>query len=81
MFYCYASEKKPKTPIVHDLEDNKNKSNINNEDLSNIHMDNLKKMDENSLHKLKTKINCEYRTVLYENQISDDKIILYKKVD
>ena len=49
MFSCYASEKKPKTPIVHDLEDNKNKSNINNEDLSNIHMDNLKKMDENAL--------------------------------
>ena len=80
MFSCYASEKKPKTPIVHDLEDNKNKSNINNEDLSNIHMDNLKKMDENALHKLKTKIDYEYRTALYENQINNDKIILYKKL-
>ena len=80
MFSCYASEKKSKTPIVHDLEDNKNKSDLSNDDLSNIHMDNLKKMDENSLHKLKTKINCEYRTVLYENQINNDKIILYKKL-
>ena len=80
MFSCYASEKKPKTPIVHDLEDNKNKSNFNNEDLSNIHMDNLKKMDENALHKLKTKIDYEYRTALYENQINNDKIILYKKL-
>lgn len=80
MFSCYASEKKQKTPIVHDLEDNKNKSNFNNEDLSNIHMDNLKKMDENALHKLKTKIDYEYRTALYENQINNDKIILYKKL-
>ena len=83
MFSCYASEKKEKkskTPVVHDLEDNKNKYDISNEDISDIHMDNLKKMDENSLQKLKTKINCEYRTVLYENQINNDKIILYKKL-
>ena len=81
MFSCYSSEKKStKTPIVHDLEDTKNKSDISTEDLSNIHMDSLKKMDENSLNKLKTKINCEYRTVLYENQINNDKIILYKKL-
>ena len=80
MFSCYASEKKSKTQIVHDLEDNKNKSGLSIDDLTNIHMDNLKKMDENSLQKLKTKINCEYRTVLYENQINNDKIILYKKL-
>jgi hypothetical protein len=43
-------------------------------------MDNLKKMDENALHKLKTKIDYEYRTALYENQINNDKIILYKKL-
>jgi len=80
MFSCYAPEKKSKKQNVNDLEDNKNKSDISNDDISNIHMDNLKKMDENALHKLKTKINCEYRTVLYENQINNDKIILYKKL-
>jgi hypothetical protein len=41
-------------------------------------MDNLKKMDEAALNKLKIKLNIEYRSLLYDNQINNDKIILYK---
>ena len=41
--------------------------------------DNLKKMDENSLIKLKTKLNMDYQNLLYENELKNDKYMFYKK--
>ena len=43
------------------------------------HPDNLKKMDENSLLKLKTKLNIKYQNILYENELNTNKMIFYKK--
>ena len=42
MFSCYAPEKKSKKQNVNDLEDNKNKSDISNDDISNIHKRKIK---------------------------------------
>ena len=41
--------------------------------------DNLKKMDENALIKLKTKLNMDYQNLLYENELKNDKYMFYKK--
>ena len=71
--------KKDKKILNYTEENNINKTK-NNEDITNIHIDNIKKMDENSLNKLKIKLNTEYRAMLYENQINNDKILLYKKL-
>ena len=57
----------------------KKKENEIEEDIFSINLDNLKKMDENSLLKLKTKLNMEYYNILYENEINTNKIIFYKK--
>ena len=78
MFSCFSDDKKNRKMHFKDLEQsNSNKENTN-EDLKNINMDNLKKMDEAALNKLKIKLNIEYRSLLYDNQINNDKIILYK---
>ena len=80
MFSCFAGKKKNKNSILKDLEEGNKNTTTNNEDISNIQMENLKKMDENSLNKLKTKLNTEYRSLLFENQLNNDKIILYKNL-
>ena len=78
MFSCFSEDKKNRKMHFKDLEQsNSNKENTN-EDLKNINMDNLRKMDEAALNKLKIKLNIEYRSLLYDNQINNDKIILYK---
>ena len=79
MFSCFAPEKKKRNSALKNIEEDHNKIN-NNEDIVDIHMENLKRMDENSLNQLKTKLNTEYRAILYENQLNNDKIILYKKL-
>ena len=79
MFSCFVANKKDKKILNYTEENNINKAK-NNEDITNIHIDNIKKMDENSLNKLKIKLNTEYRAMLYENQINNDKILLYKKL-
>ena len=59
---------------------NKEIENKNEEDIINsITPDSLKKMDENSLSKLKTRLNIEYQSILYENEINTNKILFYKK--
>ena len=72
-----AGEKRNKRSSLKDLEENNNKQN-KNEEIINIDMDNLKKMDENSLNKLKIKLSAQYRTTLFDNQINNNKIIFYK---
>lgn len=81
MFSCFLAEKKNRKSGIKDIdeEDNTNKIN-NNEDLLNINMDNLKMLDEKSLSELKIKLNTEYKSILYENQLNNDKIILYKEL-
>lgn len=79
MFSCFAADKKKRNSTLKDIEEDNNKTN-NNEDIIDINMENLKRMDENSLNKLKTKLNTQYRAILYENQLNNDKIILYKKL-
>ena len=79
MFSCFAADKKKRNSTLKDIEKDNNKTN-NNEDIIDINMENLKRMDENSLNKLKTKLNTQYRAILYENQLNNDKIILYKKL-
>ena len=80
MFSCFAAEKKSRKSVLKDLEEDNKTTTNNNEDNLDINMDNLKKMDEVSLNNLKTKLNSEYRALLYENQINNDKIILYKNL-
>ena len=52
-------------------------SNVESSISNNI--DNLKKMDENSLLKLKTKLSIDYQNILYENELNTDKLNFYKK--
>ena len=81
MFSCFVTEKKNRKYDLKDIkeEDNTNKIN-NNEDILNINMENLKNLDEKSLSELKIKLNTEYKSILYENQLNNDKIILYKEL-
>ena len=80
MFSCFVAKKKDKKNKLTIEEENNDNIINNNEDITNINMDNIKKMDENSLNKLKIKLNTEYKSILYENQINNDKIILYKNL-
>ena len=61
MFSCHANDKKNKNSMkksINSLKDSKN--DIIEDDISN-NPDNLKKMDENSLIKLKTLLNKDYQ--------------------
>ena len=49
------------------------------EDSVSNNPDALKKMDENSLIKLKTKLNIEYQNIIYENELNTNRINFYKK--
>ena len=51
----------------------------NAESIISTNTDNLKKMDENSLQKLKTNLSIEYQNIIYENELKNNKIIFYKK--
>ena len=50
----------------------------NAESIISTNTDNLKKMDENSLQKLKTNLSIEYQNIIYENELKNNKIIFYK---
>ena len=79
MFSCHANDKKNKNSMkksINSLKDSKN--DIIEDDLSN-NPDNLKKMDENSLIKLKTKLNMDYQNILYENELKTNRYMFYKK--
>ena len=79
MFSCYANDKKNKNSMK------KNTSSIKDsrigflEDSISNNPDTLKKMDENSLVKLKTKLNIEYQNIIYENELGTNRINFYKK--
>ena len=79
MFSCHANDKKNKNSMkksINSLKDSKN--DIIEDDISN-NPDNLKKMDENSLIKLKTKLNMDYQNILYENELKTNRYMFYKK--
>ena len=80
MFSCFADDKKVRKIPFKDLEQSNSNKDINNEDINNINVDNLKKMDETALNNLKKKLNIEYRALQYENQVNNDKVILYKSL-
>ena len=79
MFSCYVNDKKNNNSMKKDLNNTKASKQSNKEDSILNNPDNLKKLDENSLLKLKTKLNIEYQNLLYENELNTNKVIFYKK--
>ena len=81
MFSCYAYEKKNKKQNIKESKNEEDK-NINdiNEDMNNCNMEQLKKMDEEALKKLKLKLNMAYNTLVYENTLNKEKLTVNKLV-
>ena len=81
MFSCYAYEKKNKKQNIKESKNEEDK-NINdiNEDMNNCNMEQLKKMDEEALKKLKLKLNMAYNTLVYENTLNKEKLAVNKLV-
>ena len=78
MFSCYANDKN-KNSMKTSTNNIKDSKNENIDDTLTFNPDNLKKMDESSLTKLKTKLNMDYQNILYENELKTNKYIFYKK--
>ena len=79
MFSCYANDKKNKNSMKKNISTTKEPKFSFLEDTISNNPDTLKKMDENSLVKLKTKLNIEYQNIVYENELNTNKINFYKK--
>ena len=79
MIKCFSRDRKRKESNSKDDEMH-NKKFSYNEDISNLDESHLKKMSEDELNKLKINLNIKYKSILCENQITNDKIALYKKI-
>ena len=79
MFSCHANDKKINNSMKKSLNNSKVSKLSNVESSISNSIDNLKKMDENSLLKLKTKLSIDYQNILYENELNTDKLNFYKK--
>ena len=79
MFSCHVNDKKNNNSMKKSLNSTKVSKLSNAESSISNNIDNLKKMDENSLLKLKTKLSIDYQNILYENELNTDKLNFYKK--
>ena len=79
MISCYTDDKNNKNSMQKSIISLKDTTIENIDETILNNPDNLKKMDENSLIKLKTKLNMDYQNLLYENELKNDKYMFYKK--
>ena len=79
MISCYNDDKNNKNSMQKSIISLKDTTIENIDETILNNPDNLKKMDENSLIKLKTKLNMDYQNLLYENELKNDKYMFYKK--
>jgi len=79
MFSCHAFENKNKNSMINSISKIKESQNSNIDDTLINNLDNLKKTDENSLSKLKTKLSIEYQNLIYINEVNNNKMMFYKK--
>ena len=79
MISCYTDDKNNKNSMQKSIINLKDKTIENIDETILNNPDNLKKMDENALIKLKTKLNMDYQNLLYENELKNDKYMFYKK--
>jgi len=79
MISCYTDDKNNKNSMQKSIISLKDKTIENIDETILNNPDNLKKMDENSLIKLKTKLNMDYQNLLYENELKNGKYMFYKK--
>ena len=79
MISCYTDNKNNKNSMQKSIISLKDTTIENIDETILNNPDNLKKMDENSLIKLKTKLNMDYQNLLYENELKNDKYMFYKK--
>ena len=79
MISCYTDDKNNKNSMQKSIISLKDTTIENIDETILNNPDNLKKMDENSLIKLKTKLNMDYQNLLYENELKNGKYMFYKK--